>query len=155
MQIVLAYKTIIDVLSEDTDKRFETLLTHLRNLQLEKLVTGLEAGTLFAPDNTAFEKCQLNIDRETLLYHLIKTGMVSDDFYQGQLKETLLARPGYLGPDNKAGQRIKLTLKDGSKKKAYVNQSKIIDRDIQVNNETYIQVIDRVLQPPQLLGNFT
>jgi uncharacterized surface protein with fasciclin (FAS1) repeats len=152
IHIVLAYKTIIDALSEDKDKRFETLLTHLQNLQLETLVNSLEAGTMFAPDNNAFEKCQFDIDREILLYHLIKKGMVSADFYQGQLKETLLTRPGYLGPDNKAGQRIKFTLKDGNKKKAYVNQAKIIDRDIQVNNQTYIQVIDCVLQPPQLLG---
>lgn len=155
IQLALAYKNIVDVLSEDKDKRFETLLSHLRNLKLEELITGLDAGTMFAPDNSAFEKNQFDIDRETLLYHLIKKGAVSDDFYHGQLKETLLTRPGYLGPNNKAGQRLKLTLKDGNKKKIYVNQAKIIDRDIQVNNETYIQVIDFVLQPPQLLSNFT
>lgn len=148
MQAV-AFKTIIDALSED--ERFSTLLTHIQELRLVPLVNQLEAGTLFAPDNEAFQKCKLQIDRSVLLYHLIKKGMTTNDFYNGQLKESLYVRPGYLGPDNnKEGQRIKLTTT--SKDKLYVNQAKIVTKDIQVNNETYIQAIDRVLQPPSLLG---
>lgn len=144
---VIAYKTIIDVLSED--EKFQTLLNHIQKFELVKFISNLESGTLFAPDNEAFKKCQFDIDRSALLYHLLKKGLLSDDTYHGQLKETLYIRPGYLGPDSKAGQRIKIT-KDG--KKTFVNQAKIIEKDVQVNNETYIQVIDRVLEPPRSLG---
>ncbi|KAL7329091.1 hypothetical protein PS15p_207253 [Mucor circinelloides] len=145
---VIAYKTIIDVLS--ADEKFSTLLSHIQRFELVKFVDSLESGTLFAPDNEAFNKCHFEIDRSALLYHLLKKGLLIDDTYHGQLKETLYIRPGYLGPDSKAGQRIKLT-KDG--KKTFVNQAKVIEKDIQVNNQTYIQVIDRVLEPPMLLGD--
>lgn len=147
LNAVIAYKTIIDVLSED--EKFQTLLNHIQKFELVKFVNNLESGTLFAPDNEAFKKCQFDVDRSVLLYHLLKKGLLSDDTYHGQLKETMYTRPGYLGPDNKAGQRIKIT-KDG--KKTFVNQAKIIEKDVQVNNETYIQVIDRVLEAPRLLG---
>jgi uncharacterized surface protein with fasciclin (FAS1) repeats len=147
LNAVIAYKTIIDVLSED--EKFQTLLNHIQKFELVKFVNNLESGTLFAPDNEAFKKCQFDIDRSVLLYHLLKKGLLSDETYHGQLKETMYIRPGYLGPDNKAGQRIKIT-KDG--KKTFVNQAKIIEKDVQVNNETYIQVIDRVLEAPRLLG---
>ncbi|KAL9550526.1 hypothetical protein MBANPS3_004689 [Mucor bainieri] len=145
---VIAYKTIIDVLSED--EKFSTLLNHIQQLELVKFVNSLESGTLFAPDNEAFNKCQFEVDRSALMYHLLKKGLLIDDTYHGQLKETLYIRPGYLGPDSKAGQRIKIT-KDG--KKTFVNQAKIVERDVQVNNQTYIQVIDRVLEPPMSLGD--
>ncbi|RCI04167.1 hypothetical protein CU098_012382, partial [Rhizopus stolonifer] len=134
------------------DKKFETLLTHLEKNQLVDYVKKLESGTFFAPDNDAFKQTNIDIDRSTLLYHIIKKGIKANVFYQGQLRETMLVRPGYLVPDNNsgAGQRIKFTI-DG--KQVFVNQAKIISSDIQVNNETYIQVVDRVLEPPSLLGN--
>ena len=147
IHVAIAYKTITDVLSED--EKFSTLLNHIQRFELAKFVNSLESGTLFAPDNEAFTKCQFEIDRSALLYHLLKKGLLMDDTYHGQLKETLYIRPGYLGPDSKAGQRIKIT-KDG--KKTFVNQAKVIEKDVQVNNQTYIQVIDRVLEPPMSLG---
>ncbi|KAI8639826.1 FAS1 domain-containing protein [Parasitella parasitica] len=145
---VVALKTIIDALSED--EKFQTLLDHIQHLELVTLVNNLESGTLFAPDNEAFKKCQFEIDRSILLYHLLKNDLIIDNTYHGQLKETMYVRPGYLGPDSKTGQRMKIT-KDG--KKTFVNQAKIIEKDIQVNNQTHIQVIDRVLQPPMSLGD--
>lgn len=149
---VSAYKTIIDALSED--ERFSTLVNHIQELRMVPLINQLESGTLFAPDNDAFSKAKdQKVDRSVLLYHLIKKGMTTNDFYNGQLRESLYVRPGYLGPDNnKEGQRIKVTT--ASKDKIFINQAKIITKDIQVNNETYIQAIDRVLEPPSLLGNY-
>lgn len=146
---VIAYKTIVDVLSEQ--ERFSALLQSIQENHLVPLINKLESGTLFAPDNDAFKKHDKNLTRSELLYHLIKKGIVSNDFYDGQLKESLYVLPGYLGPNkSQDGQRIKVTKSSNSK--IFINQAKIIEKDIQVNNETYIQVIDRVLEPPSLLG---
>lgn len=147
---VTAYKTIIDVLSEQ--ERFSILLKNLQKHQLIPVVNKLESGTFFAPDNEAFNLLSENVTKSALLYHIIKKGLQVDDFYDGQLKESLYILPGYLGPDNnKDGQRIKVT-KNSSNNKIYINQAKIIDKDIQVSNQTFIQVIDRVLEPPKIIG---
>lgn len=138
---VIGSQTIIEALSQE--KRFSTLLSHLEKLELVPFVNALVSGTVFAPDNDAFEKYEADITNSTMLYHFIKKGIKTDDFYNGQLKATLLEG----GPDD-GGQRIKVTKSD----KILINQAKIISSDIQVNNETYIQVIDRVLEPPILLG---
>ncbi|KAI8382326.1 FAS1 domain-containing protein [Blakeslea trispora] len=150
IQSVLSAKTIIDVLSED--KKYETLLSYLERYQLIEYVKQIESGTFFAPDNNAFAQSNSTIDRSSLLYHIIKKGMSSKDFYHGQLKETLLIRPGYLVPDNNsgAGQRIKMT-REGTE--IFVNQAKIIQSDLQVNNKTLIHTIDSVLNPPSLIGD--
>ncbi|KAI8377850.1 FAS1 domain-containing protein [Radiomyces spectabilis] len=149
----LAYKTIIDVLSEDA--RFETLLGHLQRTRLIPHVNALKAATLFAPDNDAFAKYNDgDITADTLLYHLLPVGMLGEDFYHDQLLESLYIRPGYLGSDE-AGQRIKITKEGNPRKgrgKVYINQAQIISKDIPVNNQTYIQVIDRVLQPPHTIS---
>lgn len=144
----IAAKTIIDILAED--KRFETLLNHIQHFELVTFVNKIDAGTLFAPDNDAFKRYEPELDRSTLLYHFIKKGMLVNDFYDGQIKETLYSRPGYLSPDsNNAGQRVKFTKE---KDKLFVNNAKVISEDITVNNQTNILVIDRVLEPPKLLG---
>ncbi|OBZ91918.1 FAS1 domain-containing protein fsc1 [Choanephora cucurbitarum] len=150
LAICLKTKTIIDVLSED--KRYETLLSYLEKNQMIEYVKKIESGTFFAPDNNAFKQTNQTIDRSTLLYHIIKKGMKSTDFYHGQLKETLLIRSGYLVPDNNsgAGQRIKFSKKGDD---ISVNQAKIIQSDLQVNNKTYIHAINSVLMPPSLLGD--
>lgn len=141
---VIAYQTIIDVLSKD--ERFEKLVSHLQKLELVPMMNELESGTFFAPVNAAFEKIpDTAVSRESLLYHVLKgKGIPSTDFYHGQLKETLY--DGYLGSD---AQRIKMTVKGH---KVYVNQAKLIETDIQVNNYTYIHAIDSVLELPKLLG---
>ncbi|CEG80981.1 hypothetical protein RMATCC62417_15239 [Rhizopus microsporus] len=142
---VIAYQTIIDVLSKD--ERFEKLVSHLQKLELVPMMNELESGTFFAPVNAAFEKIpDTAVSRESLLYHVLKgKGISSTDFYHGQLKETLY--DGYLGSD---AQRIKMTVKGH---KVYVNQAKLIETDIQVNNYTYIHAIDSVLELPKLLGD--
>ena len=150
---IFAYKTIIDVLSEDS--RFEKLIEHLQRTRLVPHVNSLEAGTLFAPDNNAFENFQQGeITQHMLLYHLLPVGMIGEDFFDGQLLESLYIRPGFLGSDD-AGQRIKIR-KEGKpgkgRGKPYINDAEIIDKDIVVNNQTYIQVINQVLTPPTTLG---
>ncbi|KAI8968034.1 FAS1 domain-containing protein [Mycotypha africana] len=151
-QLVLGANTIIDILKEDN--RFETLLAHIQHFQLVSFINDLDSGTLFAPVNDAFAKCEFELDRSTLLYHIIKKKREYNEFYDGQLEESQYVRPGYLGPDTTkaAGQRIKVTTK-ANNKKVFINQAKIIDKDLQVNNQTYIQVIDQVLSPPALLGD--
>lgn len=152
LHIAFAYKTIIDVLSEDS--RFRLLIEHLQRTRLVPIVNRLEAGTLFAPDNNAFENYKdKDIPQSLLLYHLLPVGMTGQDFYHGQLVESLYIRPGFLGSDD-AGQRIKIT-KDGKqgkgRGKVYINGAEIIEKDVYVNNQTYIQVINQVLEPPPML----
>ncbi|KAG0166164.1 hypothetical protein DFQ30_007519 [Apophysomyces sp. BC1015] len=149
---VSAYKTIIDVLSEDA--RFEKLIEHLQRTRLIPHVNSLKAGTLFAPDNDAFDKYKKEeITQHILLYHISPVGMTGGDFFHGQLVESLYIRPNVLGSDD-AGQRIKVT-KEGSPRKGrgkvYINDAQITSKDIMVNNQTYIQVIDQVLEPPEIL----
>lgn len=153
-RIVYAYKTIIDVLSEDP--QFEKLIQHLQFNRLIPRINSLEAGTLFAPVNDAFDKFGgKEITKDLLLYHLLPVGMTGQDFYHGQLLESLYVRPGLLGSTDNPGQRIKIT-KDGKpgkgRGKVYINVAEIIKKDVFVNNQTYIQVIDRVLDPPAMLG---
>ncbi|KAI7852291.1 FAS1 domain-containing protein [Circinella umbellata] len=149
---ILAYKTIIDVLSEDS--RFEKLIEHLQRTRLIPYINRLEAGTLFAPDNNAFENFKGEITEHMLLYHLLPAGMLGEDFFDGQLLESLYIRPGFLGSDD-AGQRIKIRKEGKAGKgrgKAFINDAEIIDKDLAVNNRTYIQAINQVLTPPTTLG---
>lgn len=153
---VTAYKTIIDVLSEDKDGRFSQLITHLQRNRLVPRINKLEAATMFAPTDEAFDQLEdgAEITQERLLYHLLPVGMTGQDFFHGQLVESLYVRPGLLGKED-TGQRIKVT-KDGKlgkgRGKAYINGADIVDSDVVVNNQTYIQVINKVLEPPPMLG---
>ncbi|KAI9254162.1 FAS1 domain-containing protein [Helicostylum pulchrum] len=142
-------QSIIDKLSQD--ERFSTLLSHLESTGLKPLVNNLTSATLFAPDNDAFTKFEGEVNKHVLMYHFVKKGMTMDMFHHGQLKESLLVLPGYLGPDHEA-QRFKLSKND---KVWSVNQAKVIDENIKVDNYTYIQAIDRVMTLPSLLGDST
>jgi uncharacterized surface protein with fasciclin (FAS1) repeats len=144
--------TIIDILIQQ--KRFQTLIDYLNKTQLIPYVNELESATLFAPDDTAFEKYQgVEIDKHILLYHFIPKGMLGQDFFHGQLLTSNYIRSNVLGPKKKRnGQRLKVT-KEAKGGKVYINQAEITTQDIQVNNGTYIQAIDQVLAPPLMLGN--
>ncbi|KAG0171581.1 hypothetical protein DFQ28_001445 [Apophysomyces sp. BC1034] len=146
-----AYKTIIDVLSEDS--RFETLIQHLQRTRLIPRINRLPAGTLFAPDNNAFAAFEGNVDEATLLYHILPSGMTAADFYHGQLLQSIYVRPGFL-PNNE-GQRVKVTYTGLLGRTLFVNDAQIIKKDIPVNRNTYIQAIDRVLEPPETIGKLT
>ncbi|CAO3587603.1 unnamed protein product [Absidia cylindrospora] len=146
--------TIIDILIQQ--KQFQKLVDYLNKTELIPYINDLDSATLFAPDDTAFEHYQgAEIDKHILLYHFIPQGMLSQDFFHGQLLASNYERPNLLGPKKKHnGQRIKVT-KEGKfgkgRGKVYINQAQIISQDIQVNNKTYIQAIDQVLAPPVML----
>ncbi|KAI8335752.1 FAS1 domain-containing protein [Chlamydoabsidia padenii] len=150
--------TIIDILIKQN--RFRTLIDHLNRTDLIPYVNDLTSATLFAPDDKAFENYQGQaIDKHTLLYHFIAQGMQSQDFYNGQLLTSNYIRRNLLGQPDKTtnyttGQRIKVTLGNQADKKhdkVYINQAQIITQDIQVNDDTFIQVLDQVLTPPPML----
>ncbi|RCI04275.1 hypothetical protein CU098_009943 [Rhizopus stolonifer] len=99
IQVVAAYNTIIDVLSKE--ERFSTLISHLQRQQLVPKLNRLTTGTLFAPDNDAFKKNKdTEITAQVLLYHLLDKNIPTDDFYHGQLKETMVLEPPKLLGDS-------------------------------------------------------
>jgi uncharacterized surface protein with fasciclin (FAS1) repeats len=147
---VQAYKTIIDVLSEDA--KFSTLITHLQHTRLIPMINNLEAGTFFAPDNNAFQKYKgPPISRDIILYHLLPQQYNTVDFENGQVLESSLIRPGFLG-DDKTGQKLKITERFDTF--FHVNNARIKDKDVFVNRNTTLNVIDRVLEPPRILGGY-
>ncbi|KAG1404010.1 hypothetical protein G6F60_004634 [Rhizopus arrhizus] len=114
-------------------------------------MVNLAGGTFFAPDNTAFEHYEgASITRDVLLYHLLPVEYKTSGFRQGQIVESMYYRPGYL-ETNSTGQRLKF------RKKSfifyYVNEARIIDKDIFVNKNTTLHVINQVLEPPKLLSD--
>ncbi|GAB5586900.1 hypothetical protein Unana1_01800 [Umbelopsis nana] len=129
------------------------LLRHLQTERLVPTVNKLTSGTFFAPDNEAFERYKQNVTKELLLYHIITSNMLGEDFEQDQILESLYVRQDLLG-DTHNGQRIKVT-KEGSprksKGKVYIGGTPIVDKDIVANNQSTIQVIGRLLTPPELI----
>ncbi|KAF7731721.1 hypothetical protein EC973_008893 [Apophysomyces ossiformis] len=148
---VLAYKTIIDVLSEDP--RFETLIGHLQRTRLVPRINRLPAGTFFAPVNEAFDALDENVDEATLLYHILPSGKRSVDFQHGEILQSLYVRPGFL-PNNE-GQRLKFSRIGVLGRTLIVNEAQVVTKDISVNRNTYIHAIDRVLNPPETIGKWT
>jgi len=150
---IFCYKTFIDTLSEDS--RFGTLLRHLQNERLVPTINKMTSGTFFAPDNEAFEHYKQNVTKDLLLYHVLSQPFMGEDFEQDQILESLYVRQGLLGETNN-GQRIKVT-KEGSprkgKGKVYIGGVQIVDKDIAVNNQSVVQVVSRLLTPPDLIGN--
>ncbi|KAI7864090.1 FAS1 domain-containing protein [Mucor mucedo] len=144
-----AYKTLIDVLSEDA--KFSTLIYHLQRTHLVPMINNIEAGTFFAPDNDAFEKYQGPAPtRELILYHLLPKLYKTKDLGNGQLLESSYIRPGFLGRENK-GQMLKITEK--LEKFFHINDARIKDRDVFVNLNTTMNVVDRVLEPPPMMSS--
>lgn len=141
------YKTIIDVLSED--EKFSTLIKHLQYTRLIPFINNLEVGTFFAPDNSAFRNYKgPDITKDILLYHLLPEQYATKDFENGQVLESSYVRPGFLG-DETTGQMVKITEKFD--RFFHVNDARIKDKDVFVNRNTTLNVIDRVLEPPALL----
>ncbi|KAL0086787.1 FAS1 domain-containing protein [Phycomyces blakesleeanus] len=145
-----AYSTVIDVLSKDP--RFTLLLLHLQRNRLVPLVNNLQAGTLFAPENDAFKVYTGTITRNKLLYHILPTRFLTEDFYHGQLLESRYVRPQFLGV-NETGQQLKITTRSNLQDIAmFVNQAQIIENDIPVNQKTVIQAVNCILEPPPMLS---
>ncbi|KAI8341307.1 FAS1 domain-containing protein [Chlamydoabsidia padenii] len=150
-----AHKTIIDVLEKDN--RFESLLGHIRQAQLDSFLNNLETGTLFAPDNDAFTKYDgPEITRDILLYHLLKIDIPGNEFHHQQVLESSLCLDHYL--QNNMGQRLLIHRTDSSlgvKSLAsfFVNDALLIDTDILVNTQTLIHVVNKVLTPPPMIAS--
>lgn len=144
---VRAYKTIIDVLSENA--KFSTLIRHLQHTHLIPMINNLEGGTFFAPDNEAFEKYKgPELTKDLILYHLLPKQYSTKELGNGQLLESSYVRPGFLGTETK-GQMLKITEKLDTF--FHVNEARIKDRDVFVNWNTTMNVVDRVLEPPPIL----
>jgi uncharacterized surface protein with fasciclin (FAS1) repeats len=147
LHYVQAYKTIIDVLSEN--EKFSKLISHLQHTRLIPMINNLETGTFFAPDNTAFKYYEgSQITKEILLYHLLPQQYSTDKFENGQVLESSYVRPGFLGTETK-GQMLKITEK--LETFFHVNDARIKEKDVFVNKNTTLNVIDRVLEPPKIL----
>ncbi|KAI9020238.1 hypothetical protein CLU79DRAFT_756288 [Phycomyces nitens] len=149
---ILAYKTLIDVLSDEG--QFTTLIQHLQYRRLVPYINDIKAGTLFAPNDEAFGSYIPGaLTKDELLYHLLPTPMKGDEFFDGQLLGSLYIRPGFLGPAN-ASQLIKIT-KEGftgmGRGRVLVNEAPIVKKDIWVNKNTTIQALGKVLRPPHML----
>ncbi|KAI8383020.1 FAS1 domain-containing protein [Blakeslea trispora] len=142
-----AYKTIVDVLSEDA--RFSTLIRHLQLTHLIPRINNIESGTFFAPDNSAFERYKgPAITADILLYHLLPQQYATKELSDGQILESSYIRPGLLG-DERTGQKLKITTTFDMF--YHINEARIKDKDIFVNKNTTLNVVDRVLEPPRML----
>ncbi|ORZ13544.1 FAS1 domain-containing protein [Absidia repens] len=160
---VLAYQTIIDVLSNDA--RFGTLIRHIQKTRLVPVLNALETGTFFAPDNDAFANYQgPPITNETLLYHLLPRKISAEKFRHHQVIESSLQLENYL--QNNTGQRLLIhrspnhssssfslaaTLSK-SRTTLFVNDAQMIDLDVPVNSKTVIHAVNKILQPPQMIS---
>ncbi|KAI8097423.1 FAS1 domain-containing protein [Halteromyces radiatus] len=147
----LAYQTIIDVLSEDA--RFETLLRHLQHTRLIPVINQLKTGTLFAPDNDAFANYHgPDITQDSLLYHLLPKHTSASQFHHHQVLESSLVFDNFLR--NNTGQRLLIQRHSSIKPtdSIFVNDGRLIETDIFVNEATNIHVISKVLEPPMMLA---
>ncbi|KAI7898866.1 FAS1 domain-containing protein [Cokeromyces recurvatus] len=140
-----AYKTIIDVLSEDA--KFSMLIGHLQRTRLIPFINSLEAGTFFAPDNLAFSKYKGDVTKDSLLYHLLSQPYTTSSFKDGQVLESVFVRQGYL----ETGQMLKVT--QSFQTFYYVNEARIKEKDVFVNKNTTLHVIDGVLESPKILSH--
>ncbi|KAF9978154.1 hypothetical protein BGZ73_003535 [Actinomortierella ambigua] len=145
-----SYK-IVDLLS--TDPAFGKLLRHLQQNRLVPILNNLPAVTLFAPTNNAFQKWDDEgrvITRDILLYHILPETILTDQFKDGQLLETMLIKAGYLG-DNNEGQRVavaKQSWRPGRRSAWTIGDAELLKKDWLSSNGA-IQVVDRVLVPPK------
>lgn len=142
-------KTIFEILT--TDKRFTVFLQHIEEAGLTDAFKTIKTGTVFAPDNDAFDHnliAQRKLKSANLMYHIIPFAAESKDLWDERLLETSarvddieqyikvkksLTRTITLGPDN--GQEF----------------SKVIDSDVKATNGV-IHVIDKILSLPVYLG---
>lgn len=154
---VLGYKTIIDILSEDS--RFETLIVHIQRTRLVPILNKLEGGTLFAPDNDAFANYHgPDITQDILLYHLVPWMVPTHNLYHHQILESSFRLDDYL--KNNTGQRILIRQGPSSvlgdlnsnAPSFLVNDARLISPDIAVNTKTIIHAVNKVLELPGMLG---
>ncbi|KAG0235774.1 hypothetical protein BGW41_000669 [Actinomortierella wolfii] len=136
-----------------SDPAFERLIRALQKHRLIPFLNNSPSLTLFAPTNRAFQKWDAEgreVTREILLYHILPETVLTDQFKDGQLLETVLVKAGYLG-DNNEGQRVpvaKQSWRPGRHSSWTVGDAEILKKDWVADNGA-VQVVDRLLVPPE------
>ena len=135
---------ISDYLEEHTDK-YSTLIRVLEITDLKNTLNAYGHYTFFAPDNEAFDAFLQgkgsveDLDPEYLgilvRYHLIDIEIESSYFRDGVIQDTTYS-----------GDHLVITFSEGGLETIMVNDARITDRDIQVENGV-IHTIDGVLTP--------
>ncbi|NVN92658.1 MAG: fasciclin domain-containing protein [Desulfuromonadales bacterium] len=133
-------QAIFDALA--ADEKMSTLVRVLKKAGLDEMLQGDDRFTLFAPDNDAFIRMDIekDLDDPEKLKSIMKYHLVSGKYSAADIKEmeTLTTTEG---------KALTITLDEGS---VVVDNGKFIKTDIECSNGV-IQVIDNVFKP-QLSG---
>ena len=129
-------KTILETLAEEG--RFQTLLSALSEADLLARLEGPGPFTLFAPDDTAFQRVNLEELRKdkgdfdtTLKYHLLTRKLLASDIVKSESLYTV------------SGKSLTVHLDEG---KSVVDNGNLVKTDIECSNGV-IHVIDNVFLP--------
>ncbi|KAF9188161.1 hypothetical protein BGZ51_000806 [Haplosporangium sp. Z 767] len=149
---ITATKTVIDLISSDPG--FSRLIKEVQRHRLIPVLNNRKSCTLFAPTNAAFAKWDTdhpdkNLDKDTLLYHILPETKVSQDLKDAMLLETILVKNGYLG-DNHEGQLVPVSRpswRPGRRNKILVGGAELLEKDWQADNGV-VHVVNRLLTPP-------
>ncbi|KAF9953948.1 hypothetical protein BGZ72_005053 [Mortierella alpina] len=148
-----ASTTIVDLIS--TDPGFSRLVKAIQPTRLIPLLNGgCKSCTFFAPTNAAFaqwdaENPGKDVDRKTLLYHILGEAVFSRDLKDAMLLETLLVRYGYLG-DKGEGQLVavsKPSWRPGRRSQLLVGDAELLQKDWKADNGV-VHVVNRLMIPP-------
>ncbi|KAF9939507.1 hypothetical protein BGZ65_010349 [Modicella reniformis] len=153
LQVVVASKTVIDLVS--SDPAFSRLIRELQRHRLIVLLNNRKSCTFFAPTNAAFTKWEeqnkdKQIDKDTLLYHILGNNLNTEYMKAEMLLESLLVWDGYLGK-NKEGQLIKVTKpkwRPGRKFGLVVGGAELLKKDWRADNGI-VHVVDRLFTLPE------
>ncbi|KAI9485659.1 MAG: FAS1 domain-containing protein [Benjaminiella poitrasii] len=148
--------SVWDILT--TDKRFSMLVSQIEEHSLVDTFKSINANTLFAPTDKAFEEensalasssrilKRSKMTADQILYHLVPVSVKSGELWDGRLLDTN-------AHVDEAPQRLKVSKTDDD---LYVGvggdeeQSRVSQSDIETSNGV-IHVIDKVLSLPKYL----
>lgn len=156
LQVALASKTVIDLITSDPG--FSRLIKELQRHRLIPVLNKRHKCTVFAPTNAAFSKWDnenkgKQIDKDTLLYHVLGDNVQTNKMEDALLLETLLVKDGYLG-EHDEGQLVavsKPSRRPGRKVRLLVGGAELLEKDWKADNGV-VHVVDRILIPPEDLG---
>ncbi|KAI9281162.1 FAS1 domain-containing protein [Sporodiniella umbellata] len=145
------HDSLFDIISQD--ERFHRLAKEIERYELVDHFKSIEAGTVFAPVNEAFEQLDLQRVRaspEQILYHVIPIAIESRKLWDGRLLETQATSenlPQFIKISKSTFTR-EITIGTGLKS----NGAKVVDADIEATNGR-LHAIDHLLQFPVDLMN--
>ena len=129
-------QTIFDTLA--ADESMNALVRALINAGLVEMLQGSEPHTLFAPDNEAFIRMDIEKDlddlnklKSILAYHLVSGKYSAADIREMETLETV------------EGKSLTITLDEGA---VVVDNGKFLKTDIKCSNGI-IHIIDNVFKP--------